>query len=126
MTGKPFKHALAWILSNRGLKIEDYIHEYYSVAKFKAAYEARIEPMLGRSQWPEYDLGFKMHPPLLQREARRPRMQRIRGFMEKRAAEKKVRSNRCRYFGPSAKTCKMAEVAEDGERAAPRNKSKKR
>jgi len=31
VTGKPCKHALAWILSNRGLKIEDFVHPYYSV-----------------------------------------------------------------------------------------------
>ena len=29
--GKPRKHALAWILSNRGIKIADFVHEYYSV-----------------------------------------------------------------------------------------------
>ena len=49
VTGKPCRHALAWILSNRGMKIEDYVHEYYSVAKFKKAYEARVEPIPDRS-----------------------------------------------------------------------------
>lgn len=33
ITGKPCKHALAWILSNRGIQIADYVHEYYSVAR---------------------------------------------------------------------------------------------
>jgi hypothetical protein len=64
VTGKPCKHALAWILSNRGLKIDDYVHEYYSVARFRAAYEGRVEPMLDRSQWPEVNLGYKVWPPL--------------------------------------------------------------
>ena len=44
-TGKPCKHALAWILSNRGLKIEDFVHPYYLVGRFRAAYEGRVEPM---------------------------------------------------------------------------------
>ena len=126
VTGKPCKHALAWILSNRGLKIEDYVHEYYSVAKFKAAYEDRIEPLPDRSQWPQVQLGFNVYPPLLGRGAGRPKVQRIRGFLEKRAAKKKVRCKRCRDFGHFEKTCKLPEVGEDGQTAAPKNKSKKR
>ena len=51
VTGKPCRHALAWILSNRGIKIEDYVHEYYSVARFKKAYEARVEDLK------EYQIG---------------------------------------------------------------------
>jgi len=90
VTGKPCKHALAWILSNRGLKIEDYVHEYYSVAKFKAAYEDRIEPLPDRSQWPQVQLGFNVYPPLLGRGAGRPKVQRIRGFLEKRAAKRRL------------------------------------
>jgi hypothetical protein len=50
VTGKPCKHALAWILSNRGVQIDDFVHEYYSVARFKAAYADRIEPLPDRSE----------------------------------------------------------------------------
>ena len=60
ITGKPCKHALAWICSNRGVQISYYVHEYYSVAKFRAAYEQRVEPMPDRSQWPHFELGFKV------------------------------------------------------------------
>ena len=49
VTGKPCKHALAWILSNRGLQISNFVHDYYSVARFRAAYEGQVEPMLDRS-----------------------------------------------------------------------------
>jgi hypothetical protein len=52
VTGKPCRHALAWILSNRGLEIKDYVHEYYSVDRFKAAYAAIVPPMPDRSDWP--------------------------------------------------------------------------
>jgi hypothetical protein len=60
ITGKPCKHALAWILSNRGVQISDFVHEYHFVAKFRAAYEEKVEPMPDRSQWPHFELGFKV------------------------------------------------------------------
>ena len=47
--GKPCRHALAWILSNRGLQIKDFVHEYYYVDRFKAAYADRVPPMPDRA-----------------------------------------------------------------------------
>jgi hypothetical protein len=106
---------LACILSNRGFRIQDYVHEYYSVARFRAAYADRVEPIPDRSQWPVVDLGFKVYPSLLGRRAGRPRVVRIRGFLEKRATKKKVRCKRCGGFGHFEKTCKLAELGEDGD-----------
>jgi hypothetical protein len=126
VTGKPCKHALAWILSNRGLKIEHFVHDYYSVARFKATYEDRVELIPDRSQWPVVELGYKVRPPLLGREVGRPKVQRQRGCLEKRASKKKVKCKRCGDFGHFAKTCKLAKIGEDGERAPPRNKANKR
>ena len=80
---------MAWILSNRGIKITYYVHEYYSVARFRSAYEGRVEPMPDRTQWPKFQLGFKVHPPLLGRGAGRPKKVRIRGCLEKQASKKK-------------------------------------
>ena len=117
---------MAWILSTRGLRIEDYVHEYYSVARFKATYADRIEPIPDRSQWPVVDLGFKVYPPLLGRGAGRPKVVRQRGCLEKNANKKKVKCPRCGDFGHFQKTCKMPEVGEDGERAPPRSKAAKR
>jgi len=88
---KACKHAFAWILYNRGVKIEDFVHEYYSVARFKATYEDRIEPIPDRSQWPVVELGFKVFPPLLGRGAGRPKIQRHRGCLEKMASKKKTK-----------------------------------
>jgi hypothetical protein len=76
------------------MKIDDYVHEYYSVARFKAAYEGRVEPMLDRSQWPEVNLGYKVWPPLLGRAPGRPKVQRIRDSIEKNQTKKKVRCTR--------------------------------
>ena len=59
------------------------------------------------------NLGFKVHPPLLGRGPGKPKVQRIRGYMEQSATKKKVRCRRCGVLGHFAKTCKDAEVGED-------------
>lgn len=60
VTGIPCNQALGWICANRGIKIEDYVHEYYSVHKLRAAYAVRVEPMTDRSQWHVVVLGFSV------------------------------------------------------------------
>jgi len=114
VTGKPCHHALAWILSNRGVEISAFVHDYYSVAKFKAAYEDRVTGMPDRSQWPVVDLAFQVCPPLQKRAPGRPKVQRIRGALEK-GPKRKVRCSRCKGYGHFAKTCKLAEPAEPAE-----------
>jgi len=94
------------------MKIEDYVHEYYSVPRFRAAYEGRVEPFPDRTQWPVVDLGFTIFPPLLGRPPRRPRVQRIRGCLEGKANKKKVKCKRCGDFGHFAKTCKFPKVSD--------------
>lgn len=119
ITGKPCNHALAWICANRG-KIEDYVHDYYSVQRFKATYAAMVPPMTDRSQWPIVDLGYKVFPPKQKRGAGRPRVQRIRGVLE--PGRRTVKCRRCGDFGHFEKTCKLAEasgVESNGEHVGP-------
>jgi len=40
--------------------------------------------MPDRSQWPHFELGFKVFPPLLGRRPGRPKVVRIRGCLEKK------------------------------------------
>jgi len=82
ITGLPCTHALCLIHSMRNRSVEDYIDDYYSVHKFKKAYEHVIAPMNGRDQWPEVDMGFKLCPPRLKRAAGRPRTRRMKGAEE--------------------------------------------
>ena len=89
----------AWILSNRDLQIKVFVHQYYSVAMFRAAYADRVLHMPDRADWPQVELGFKLFPPLQRRAAGRPRVVGIRGSMEERANRKKVRCRRCKGFG---------------------------
>ena len=48
-TGIPCKHAIAYITSIPGAHLEDYVDEYYSVEKFKVAYQGSIPSMLDKS-----------------------------------------------------------------------------
>ena len=65
VTGLPCTHALCVITSIRGCNIDGYVHEYYSVAKSKTAYQKCVKPMADRKQWPQVNLGFKLWPPIL-------------------------------------------------------------
>jgi hypothetical protein len=115
VSGKPCRHALAWILSNRGLQIKDFVHEYYSVDRFRAAYAGIVPPMPDRTDWPQVELEYKLLPPKQKRAAGRPRVVRIRGSAEERANKRKVKCRRCKGFGHFSKTCKLAEPTEDDD-----------
>lgn len=67
ITGKPCTHALGWICYNRGIHIKDFVHDYYSVRRFREAYAGRFPTMPDRTQWIHVDLGFKVFPPVQKR-----------------------------------------------------------
>jgi hypothetical protein len=48
-TGKPCEHAIFFLASNPKLNMHPYFHEYYSLAKFKAAYATLIQPLTDQS-----------------------------------------------------------------------------
>jgi hypothetical protein len=60
-----------------------YLHEYYSVQKFKAAYATPIPALTDQSQWPEVDIEFTLCPPLSKRKAGRPKQSRYKAWFEK-------------------------------------------
>jgi hypothetical protein len=66
--GKPCTHALHFIFS-KGEKVDHYVHDCFSVAKFKATYEHILMPIRGQSQWPKAQPDFEMIPPKLSRSA---------------------------------------------------------
>jgi hypothetical protein len=56
-TGKPCQHALSLIAAQHIRKaMEDIVHEYYYVEKFRNAYARLIEPLPDKSKWPTVDL----------------------------------------------------------------------
>ena len=44
ISGKPCTHVIAFIGSLRQLKLEDFVHDYYSVQRFKATYQFGGQP----------------------------------------------------------------------------------
>lgn len=93
------------------MDLADYVDNYYSVAKFRAAYAGHVEPIPDKTQWPKVDLGFKLWSPILKRAAGRPWTRRIRGVEEGGSAATKRK--RCGQFGHMQKTCN--EIVYDSD-----------
>ena len=61
--------------------MKDFVHDYYSVERFKNAYKRLIEPPLDKTQWPEVDLDFAVNAPLGKRPAGKPKKLGIKGCL---------------------------------------------
>jgi hypothetical protein len=55
---------LAFITTQQGVDLEQFVHEYYSVDRFMSAYAREIEPMTNKTQWPQVELPFVVGAPL--------------------------------------------------------------
>jgi len=88
-TGKPCDHAILFLASQPKINMHPYLHEYYSVARFKAAYATPIPALTDQSQWPEVEIEFSMCPPLTKRKAGRPKESRFKAWFEKGGSSKK-------------------------------------
>ena len=88
-SGIPCKHAIAYITSISGAHLEDYVDDYYSVEKFKLAYEGSIPSIPDKSNWPKTTHGFFMHPPLLKSTAGERRKNRMKSALEGGSSRKK-------------------------------------
>jgi hypothetical protein len=62
-TRKPCENVILFLASKPKVNMHPYLHEYYSVARFKTAYATPIPPLTDQSQWPEVDFEFSMCPP---------------------------------------------------------------
>ncbi|KAK1694954.1 hypothetical protein QYE76_011651 [Lolium multiflorum] len=87
-------------------EVDQYVSEYFSVAKFRAAYAMNVPTLLGKDQWMKVDPGFKMYSPVLTRPAGRPRKNRIRASAEGGAPIRKRKCKRCGIPGHIARLCK--------------------
>ena len=92
-TGKPCDHALAFLIGIANTNFHPYVHEYYSVSMFRAAYAGEIEPITDKSQWPQVTLDFEMVPPISKRPIGRQRKLRIKGCLEDGGGSSKGKKN---------------------------------
>jgi hypothetical protein len=62
--------------------LEQFVHEYYSVNRFRAAYSREIEQMTDKTQWPQVDLSFLVGAPLTKLPLGRLRKLRLKSWDE--------------------------------------------
>jgi hypothetical protein len=87
-------------------EVDQYVSEYFSVAKFRAAYAMNVSTLLGKDQWMKVNPGFKLYSPVLTRPAGRPRKNRIRASAEGGAPIRRCKCKRCGTPGHIARLCK--------------------
>ncbi|XP_044402235.1 uncharacterized protein [Triticum aestivum] len=124
--GLPCKHALAFITSLSDAHIKNYVDLYYSTEKFRAAYSNLIPAMPDKSQWPESDHGFFMHPPLLKATAGRPKTERYKGCSDKKRKKGKHLCPICKEYGHHWHNCKKGNPDDIAAMLAIREPPKKR
>jgi len=84
--------------------MDDYVHEYFSVAKFKKTSSGVFNPMTSKQFWPRVDPGYKIKKPILRRKPGRPRKSRIKASDEPGSTKQK-RCPECHELGHTAKKC---------------------
>lgn len=82
-TGKPCDHAIVVLIGEAPLMMGEYLHPYYSVDRFKAAYARVVEPLTDQSQWPKVDIEVDLCAPMLARKAGRPKQVHFKSVLER-------------------------------------------
>ena len=106
VSGLPCKHGLAFITSLINAHIQNYVDLYYSIDKFRAAYDQLIPAMVDKNQWPKSDHGFFMFPPLLKSTAGRHKTERYKGCSEKKRKSGQHLCPICKDYGHHWHKCK--------------------
>ena len=116
LRGKPCIHALhlMTVIGGQDGEVDQYISEYFSVAKFRAAYASNVPALLGKDQWIHVDPGFKLHSPVLTRPPGRPRKNRFRRGEEGRVKRQR-KCRKCGILGHIARLCTNAVDPGFGE-----------
>jgi hypothetical protein len=114
--GKPCTHALAVIAKiSSEISMEDFVYDYFSVERFKKAYEGIFEPMTSQEQGAQVELGYKFMKPKLTRKPGRPRVSRIKASL---GNKKKRRCTECNELGDTAKYCQGGPTASQRRRVS--------
>jgi hypothetical protein len=104
--------------------LEDFVHDYYSVQRFKNTYNRLIEPLLDKTQCPKVDIPFPIGAPLDKKGVGRYRKLRIKGCLEGGSGGK-TKKNAKEAANEANKDAEMEAVeAANGKRQLIRGKRK--
>jgi hypothetical protein len=94
-------HAMFFVTSLQGLasEIDQYVHEYYSVAKFNATYADNLPSIEAKQQCDIVDPGFVLHAPIQTRAPAQREKKAVRGATARRLAIRARKTERERERG---------------------------
>ncbi|XP_060962126.1 uncharacterized protein LOC133032263 [Cannabis sativa] len=98
----PCAHAIV-VFSKRGLRVYDYVADYYKIDKMKATYDTTANPLSNESEWtlPKC-LEMLVLPPDTKKQAGRPRRRRMRSKGE---SKEQIKCGHYKKTGHNRKTC---------------------
>jgi len=100
------QHALAFIAKiSREVQMDEFVHEYFSVDRYRKACASKFNPMTSKDDWCHVDLGNKIKKPKLRRKPSRPIKTRIKTYDEIGTSKKRNMCAECNELGHTAKTC---------------------
>lgn len=121
LTGIPCPHAYACIVKKR-LRLEDFVDECYSKARYLEAYSPHIKPMPGMKQWAKSDMHQPL-PPLIKKKPGRPKLKKRKKEVgedeEPRFVKRGKQPNRCsncKQPGHNKVKCKQPPVVQESNK----------
>ena len=102
----PCAHALA-VPQMLNLDTYSYVSEFYYRETLSTTYNGSIQPVGSHFDWKVVDSVMKILPPVLKRQAGRPRKQRISYIGEFSSS---TRCSNCNRKGHNIRTCKQGNV----------------
>lgn len=115
LTGIPCLHACA-VIHFLKQNVDDYVHEYFSLSKYKVAYGYGLPALNGEKLWPVAE-GYPVVPPPVKKMPGRPKKVRRRDPFEKDPARPNrmrkicvMTCQKCFQEGHNSKTCKNDPV----------------
>jgi hypothetical protein len=69
--------------------MDEFVHEIFSIDRFRKAYASKFSPMTSKDQWPHVDLGYKIKKPKMRWKPGRPRKSRSKPHDEVATSKKR-------------------------------------
>ncbi|XP_021729409.1 uncharacterized protein LOC110696431 [Chenopodium quinoa] len=118
------RHGMRAILHAR-LDPKQFVHEWYSMRRYKGVYAGGINSIPDSDQWLDFDMP-KIEPPVMKRGVGRPCRERRRDEDEERKGKrsKTIKCSNCQCYGHNSATCKGGPTAKQVAAASASTKGK--